>query len=49
MTFSRHKNGKAEAHVADNAADDLGDQEPVKPEENILRKVNFSVLLFVKI
>ena len=33
-TFSWNKNGKAEAHVADNAADDVGDQEPVKPEEN---------------
>ena len=33
-TFSWNKNGKAEAHVADNAAGDVGDQEPVKPEEN---------------
>jgi len=33
-TFSWNKNGKAEAHVTDNAADDVGDQEPVKPKGN---------------
>ncbi|WP_262967407.1 integrase catalytic domain-containing protein, partial [Methylobacter psychrophilus] len=33
-TFSWNKNGKAETHVADCAADNVGDQEPVKPVEN---------------
>ena len=33
-TFSWNKNGKAEPHVADCAADNVGDQEPVKPVEN---------------
>ena len=32
--FSWHKNGQAETRFSDNIADDVGDQEQVKPEEN---------------